>query len=92
MTKLYRTGDYAFVDSESGLLYYAGRQDSQVKIRGVRVDLLEIEASIAALVEVDQVVVLKVLSENPVSLVILVIWHKNNVSKFTANNRLFEIG
>lgn len=38
----YRMGDLGFC-SEDGLLFHFGRKDNQVKIRGNRVDLLEIE-------------------------------------------------
>lgn len=40
--RLYRTGDFASVHAD-GALRYAGRTDSQVKIRGHRVDLAEVE-------------------------------------------------
>lgn len=39
---MYRTGDYASVQ-KGGVIHYEGRTDSQVKIRGHRVDLSEIE-------------------------------------------------
>jgi amino acid adenylation domain-containing protein len=39
---LYRTGDYGYFSTD-GVLYYLGRMDKQVKIRGVRVELAEIE-------------------------------------------------
>lgn len=39
----YRTGDMVFTD-ERGLLHFYGRSDTQVKIRGVRIDLAEVEA------------------------------------------------
>lgn len=38
----YKTGDLARMD-ESGILYYAGRIDDQVKVRGYRVELQEID-------------------------------------------------
>jgi amino acid adenylation domain-containing protein len=41
--RLYRTGDLALVD-ERGALHYRGRTDLQVKIRGARVELGEIES------------------------------------------------
>ncbi|MBP2405986.1 non-ribosomal peptide synthetase [Streptomyces syringium] len=41
--RLYRTGDLAVTD-ERGALHYRGRTDLQVKIRGIRVELGEIES------------------------------------------------
>lgn len=48
--RLYRTGDYASI--HKGVMHYEGRTDSQVKIRGHRVDLTEIEKN---LIEIDGV-------------------------------------
>jgi len=45
---LLRTGDLGKVD-EQGCLFHKGRKDSQIKIRGYRVELSEIEAHLAAL-------------------------------------------
>ncbi|KAF2902812.1 hypothetical protein ILUMI_03369 [Ignelater luminosus] len=55
-TKLYRTGDFARI--EKGVLVYEGRTDSQIKIRGYRVDLSEIEKAVNAIDGVDKGVVL----------------------------------
>ncbi|MEM7092950.1 MAG: amino acid adenylation domain-containing protein [Actinomycetota bacterium] len=44
--RTYATGDLVFVD-EAGLLRYVGRKDFQVKVRGNRVELGEIEAVVA---------------------------------------------
>merc|ERR1711976_1029493 len=57
---LYKTGDY--VQVQNGRLYYEGRQDSQVKVRGHRVDLMEIDA---AVMEIDHVTKCTVLCYKP---------------------------
>ena len=46
--RLYRTGDLGRKD-EQGLLHYVGRADTQIKSRGYRVELGEIEAALTAL-------------------------------------------
>lgn len=45
--KIYRTGDFAKI--EGGVLVYEGRTDSQVKIRGHRVDLAEVEKAVMSI-------------------------------------------
>nr|XP_049705072.1 zwittermicin A synthase ZmaJ [Helicoverpa armigera] len=54
--RLYRTGDFGVL--EKGVILYAGRTDSQVKIRGHRVDLQEVDRAVAAVDGVDKCVVL----------------------------------
>jgi acyl-coenzyme A synthetase/AMP-(fatty) acid ligase len=54
--RLYRTGDRARWLPE-GILQYLGRTDHQVKLRGMRVELTEIEAALAARPEVGAAVV-----------------------------------
>lgn len=54
--RLYRTGDFARV--HKGTLVFEGRTDSQVKVRGHRVDLSELEAALARVDGVDKGVVL----------------------------------
>ncbi len=53
-SRLYRTGDLGR-QLEDGSLEYVGRRDSQVKVRGYRVELGEIEATLGALQGVQQV-------------------------------------
>ncbi|MFJ7885052.1 non-ribosomal peptide synthetase [Pseudomonas sp. NPDC096917] len=56
-TRLYRTGDQVRWNKE-GVLEYLGRLDQQVKLRGFRVELQEIEARLLAQPEVVQAAVL----------------------------------
>jgi amino acid adenylation domain-containing protein/FkbH-like protein len=55
--RLYRTGDQARL-LPGGTLQFLGRNDNQVKVRGVRIELAEIEAALAAHPQVRQAVVL----------------------------------
>lgn len=54
---MYRTGDYASMQS-SGVIQYEGRTDSQIKVRGHRVDLNEIEKQLLNINDVKKAVVL----------------------------------
>ncbi|KAJ2940472.1 hypothetical protein O0L34_g6402 [Tuta absoluta] len=54
--RLYRTGDFGVL--QKGVILYAGRTDSQIKIRGHRVDLQEVERAVAGVQGVDKAVVL----------------------------------
>ena len=53
--RCYRTGDNGFV--RGGVVYYRGREDQQVKIRGNRVEIGEVEKAVAAFPGVRQVAV-----------------------------------
>jgi amino acid adenylation domain-containing protein len=54
--RLYRTGDWGRIRGD-GTVFFASRRDHQVKIRGVRTELGEVEAAARAHPLVDQVVV-----------------------------------
>lgn len=51
----YNTGD--MVSVKNGILYYRGRNDDQIQINGIRVELGEIEAAMMKLNEIDDVCV-----------------------------------
>lgn len=55
--RLYRTGDYASVQ-KGGCIIYEGRTDSQIKIRGYRVDLTEVEKNVLSIDGIDKAIVL----------------------------------
>lgn len=54
--KLYKTGDLAYF-REDGNIAYVGRNDFQVKIRGLRIELGEIENAISGIDGISQAVV-----------------------------------
>jgi acyl-coenzyme A synthetase/AMP-(fatty) acid ligase len=54
--RLYRTGDLGYHDPD-GTLYFVGRADNQVKVRGYRVELGEVEAVLQTHPEVTAAVV-----------------------------------
>jgi amino acid adenylation domain-containing protein len=53
----YRTGDLVRRPEGAGPLQYLGRADNQIKIRGYRVELGEVEAALREIAEVDTAVV-----------------------------------
>ncbi|OAD52131.1 Tyrocidine synthase 3 [Eufriesea mexicana] len=55
-SRIYCTGDYARISK--GVVVYEGRVDSQIKVRGHRVDLAEVEKVVTRAPGVDKVVVL----------------------------------
>ena len=46
--RMYRTGDLAYMDDE-GLIYFAGRKDSQIKLNGYRIELGEIDTALSSI-------------------------------------------
>ncbi|KAK7746797.1 NRPS [Cytospora paraplurivora] len=44
--RMYKTGDYGYRDSMTGEIYFVGRKDRQIKLRGFRLDLDDLEIRI----------------------------------------------
>jgi amino acid adenylation domain-containing protein len=59
--RMYRTGDRGYCDAD-GDLVFCGRTDEQIKLRGIRIELTEIEAALMGQAGVEQAAV--VLDEN----------------------------
>ena len=53
---MYRTGDFGYI--KNGLVYYEGRRDTQIKVRGQRLDITEIEKSVNELEYVEKSAIL----------------------------------
>jgi amino acid adenylation domain-containing protein len=70
--RIYKTGDLARKMAD-GKLEYLGRNDSQIKIRGLRVELAEIEARLAAYPGVKQAVV--VAKQSPAAMTYLAAYY-----------------
>ncbi|XP_014209284.1 uncharacterized protein LOC106639955 [Copidosoma floridanum] len=62
LSKLFRTGDYGVI--KENLVFYMGRRDSQIKIRGHKVDLSEIDKAALSIPLVKDAVSLTYLTEN----------------------------
>src|SRR5262249_38723239 len=60
--RIYKTGDLAKLDT-SGLVYFVGRKDSQIKSRGYRIELGEIESVLNTINELKESAVVAVCSE-----------------------------
>ena len=54
----YRTGDRVVRDPHTGTLAYLGRTDHQIKVRGFRVELGDVEAAVRDVLKIDTVVAL----------------------------------
>ena len=79
---LYRTGDLVVLTEDSGL-EFMGRLDHQVKIRGLRIELAEIESALMALPAVRQAVVCVHQNDtpNPILVAYLVMQDTNAVAE-----------
>jgi amino acid adenylation domain-containing protein len=56
--RIYKTGDLAYIDAETGLIMYVGRMDSQIKLKGNRIELGDIEVAVKSTAGIDNACVL----------------------------------
>ncbi|HET9183294.1 MAG TPA: MupA/Atu3671 family FMN-dependent luciferase-like monooxygenase [Candidatus Angelobacter sp.] len=70
--RLYRTGDIGHYRPD-GSIEFAGRRDAQIKIRGFRVELGEIEAALSQHQEISQCAVLADLAGHPTAIIAYVV-------------------
>jgi amino acid adenylation domain-containing protein len=61
--RIYKTGDRAFVGAD-GLVYFVGRNDQQIKSRGFRIDLGEIESALSTLTYLREAAVVAVADDS----------------------------
>lgn len=62
----WKTGDYGYRD-KTGCLYYKGRKDHMVKVKGYRIEIGEVETAISAYVDIDEFVVVAIPDEKYVN-------------------------
>ena len=75
----YRTGDFVRVDEE-GLLHFLGRKDRQIKVRGYRVELDEVESVFCKLDEVAEAAAFPVLGASDAIEIRVAVLVRNGVS------------
>lgn len=59
LARLYKTGDLGYQD-DRGIYYFSGRSDTQVKIKGMRIELEEVKITLESLDFIDSAAVLVV--------------------------------
>jgi amino acid adenylation domain-containing protein len=78
-TRLVRTGDRGRINAD-GLLEFCGRKDDRIKIRGNRIELLDIERALEGLPGVDRVAVVAVTREKHEPVLVAFVVTKRNAS------------
>ena len=61
-TNYWRTGDYGYYD-KNDVLYYRGRMDHMVKVKGYRIEIGEVEAAISQFPKIDEFCVIAIPDE-----------------------------
>ena len=85
--RIYLSGDIGYLD-ENGCLWYCGRKDYQVKIRGFRVELMDVEAQLMKISQIDMVAV--VAKENKFADRDLWCYYSGNISEEEIKTQLHD--
>ena len=78
-TRLVRTGDRGRINAD-GLLEFCGRKDDRIKIRGNRIELLDIERALEGLPGIDRVAVVAVARDNHEPVLVAFVVKKSDAS------------
>jgi amino acid adenylation domain-containing protein len=78
-TRLLRTGDRGRINAD-GLLEFYGREDSRIKIRGNRIELLDIERALGGIPGIDRVAVVGVVRDGHEPLLVAFVVKKDDAS------------
>ena len=78
-TRLFRTGDLGRINAD-GQLEFCGRKDDRVKIRGSRIELLDIERAIERLPGIDRAAAIAAARENNEPLLVAFVVGKSDAS------------
>ena len=78
-TRLVRTGDRGRINAD-GLLEFCGRKDDRIKIRGNRIELLDIERALERLPGIDRVAVVAVARDNHEPVLVAFVVKKSDAS------------
>lgn len=77
--KAYLTGDLGYIDN--GILYYKNRKDKQIKFKGYRIELSDIENNLYSLDYIEKNVVVSKKKNNKVLKIIAFVILKENINK-----------
>lgn len=77
--KAYLTGDLGYIDN--GILYYKNRKDKQIKFKGYRIELSDIENNLYSLGYIEKNVVVSKKKNNKVLKIIAFVILKENINK-----------
>lgn len=86
--RLYKTGDYGKM-TKAGYVEFLGRKDNQIKLRGFRIELAEIENTIEQLSFIGRAVV-KMIETNGINNIVAFVTFKNGIFKQNAELLILE--